>query len=156
MAIIEARVQIHLPHDANGVSASPGQVITVDTDHPQILGYLQVGYIVALSPLEFPGDLKPPAQVSDEDAEAIANADPPEIDVEAEPLPGEPGSTQGRDGFPLKDAGEPIAPADLEEQAAEEREEAASAASSDDATDPTGDAAEAQETGKTRSSRAKK
>lgn len=88
MSRIKARVQVHLPHDSNGVSATPGQVIEVETDHPQILGYLQVGYLVALDPLAFPGDLKPPMAplVDDVDADAaVAAQDEAEAGASAAP-----------------------------------------------------------------------
>lgn len=125
MARIKARAQVHLPYDVNGVSALPGQVIEVETDHPQIVGYLEGGLLVALGPLEFPGDLQPPREVSAEDAAATEAANAadgePAFAVEPQPAIGEPGSVLGRDGMPLKDAGDPIAPADLEAQAEAEK-----------------------------------
>ncbi len=75
MARIEVRAQVHLPYDANGVSAQPGQVIEVDTDNPQIRGYLEAGLLYPLQPLEFSLDLKPPvppAQDAVDDAAADA------------------------------------------------------------------------------------
>lgn len=156
MARVKARVQVHLPYDVNGTTASPGQIIEVETDHPQIIGYLEGGLLVALDPLEFPGDLQPPP-VSDEDAAATVAANQ---DDEEDPEAGEPGSTQGRDGAPLKDAGEPIAPDELEEQAAAER--AAAGTETDASADPDAAAtdresdAEPRETPSTRPSRAKK
>lgn len=53
MARIQARVQVHLPHDSAGVSAVPGQIIEVDTDNAAIMGYLTVGYLVPIEPLDF-------------------------------------------------------------------------------------------------------
>jgi len=75
MARIEVEVKVHLPHDENGVSAQPGQVITVDTDNPYIRGYLETGLLYPLTPLEFSLDLKPPvppAQDAADDAAADA------------------------------------------------------------------------------------
>jgi hypothetical protein len=81
VARIEVEVKVHLPHDANGVSAQPGQIITVDTDNPMIRGYLEVGYLYPLVPLEFPADLKPPApSAEDADADAAAAAEDDEDD----------------------------------------------------------------------------
>lgn len=157
MARIKARAQVHLPYDVNGVSALPGQVIEVETDHPQIIGYLEGGLLVALGPLEFPGDLQPPREVSPDDAAATRAANAadgePEFAVEPQAAIGEPGSVLGRDGMPLKDAGDPIPPADLEAQA--EAEKASSGDPSADA--PTGaDAPEAPEEPKTTPQRGKK
>ena len=75
MARIEVEVKVHLPHDENGVSAQPGQVITVDIDNPYIRGYLETGLLYPLTPLEFSLDLKPPvppAQDAADDAAADA------------------------------------------------------------------------------------
>lgn len=83
MAIIEARVCVHLPHDANGVSAQPGQIIEVDTDNPYVRGYLETGLLYPLTPLEFSLDLQPPMTPSDADAAADQSAD-----VEAGPTVG--------------------------------------------------------------------
>lgn len=77
MARIRARVQVHLPYDIYGTTASPGQVIEVETDHPQIIGYLEGGLLYALDPLEFPGELQPPP-ATEEDAAADEAADEPE------------------------------------------------------------------------------
>lgn len=88
MARVKARVQVHLPYDVNGTTASPGQIIEVETDHPQVIGYLEGGLLVALDPLEFPGDLQPPAQVSDEDAAATVAAN----EADGEPQEAEAGT----------------------------------------------------------------
>jgi hypothetical protein len=75
MAIIEVRVCVHLPHDANGVSAQPGQVIEVDTDNAYVRGYLETGLLYPLTPLEFSLDMQPPMTPSAADAQADGEAD---------------------------------------------------------------------------------
>jgi hypothetical protein len=75
MARIEVEVKVHLPYDANGVTALPGQVITVDTDNPAIRGYLETGLLYPLTPMEFSLDLQPPVTPSDADAQADKAAD---------------------------------------------------------------------------------
>jgi hypothetical protein len=75
VARIEVEVKVHLPHDANGVSAQPGQIITVDTDNPMIRGYLEVGYLYPLVPLEFPAGLKPPVPPAQDGVDDQAAAD---------------------------------------------------------------------------------
>jgi len=58
--MIEARVQVNLPHDAAGQTAQPGQVISVDSDDPTIMAYMTAGLLVPMSPLNFPAALQPP------------------------------------------------------------------------------------------------
>lgn len=139
MTVIQVRVQVHLPHDANGVSATPGQVITVDTENPGVMGYLTVGYLVPLEPLAFPKDLQPPM--------ATGNLDP---NQGGQAQDGEPGSASGRDGAPLRDAGEPIAPEVLQEQVDAENAASRDASASDAQTD--GESAESSEGGASKAS----
>ena len=88
MTRIEVEVKVHLPHDENGVSAQPGQVITVDTDNPYIRGYLETGLLYPLTPLEFSLDLKPPvAPEQDAADDAVAGE---EDGVTVGPLPDAP------------------------------------------------------------------
>lgn len=84
MNLIETRVTVHLPHDAAGQTASPGQTITVDGDDPGIVGYLMAGFLVPLAPLDFPAALQPPAAPVPGDAEADALADAPSPETAAE------------------------------------------------------------------------
>jgi len=78
---IQARVHVNLPHDSAGQTAGPGQVITVDSDDPTIVGYLTTGYLTPLEPLTFASAKIPPiAPIPDDaaadfDAEAAAAAE---------------------------------------------------------------------------------
>lgn len=92
---IEVEVKVHLPYDANGTSAQPGQVITVDTDSPMIRGYIEAGYLYPLEPLELPVSLRPPAS-SGADRAADAAAD--QADGEAPAAVSGDASSSGGDG----------------------------------------------------------
>lgn len=88
MAIIEVEAKVHLPHDANGVSAQPGQIITVDTDNPFVRGYLETGLLYPLTPLKFELELQPPVPPAQDGADDAAAGEQDGVTVG--PLPDAP------------------------------------------------------------------